>query len=322
MILRIIGILLLALVVAAVITMVVIPAMENVDRTQIEGSADWMAALYDGTIINEVILPGTHDSATKNVQLGYFSKCQALSIAEQLEAGFRYLDIRLAVDGSRMKFMHGFTTCTVGIMPWSETLYLDSVLNDCYAFLSEHPTEFVVFAVKQEHGDESVSDFETALNEEIAKNSEYWALTDTLPSVGEARGKLVLMRRYHDEAELGQSAGIALLWADQGNREDFTLNIAEEENDSFTLWVQDRFKYDEADKWSAFLTGLNAGNAGENALFLHFLSTNGNTSYGHPYRYAQELNRKLQNVQPALNGWVIVDFASPAIAEQIYSANF
>ena len=60
-------------------------------------SADWMADLDDGLRLNEIVLPGTHDSATQYVQLAFFSKCQALSIGEQLEAGYRYLDIRLGL---------------------------------------------------------------------------------------------------------------------------------------------------------------------------------------------------------------------------------
>ena len=73
--------------------MYLIPAFETVDKTPVEGSADWMSRLSDEKLISEVVLPGTHDSATQYVQLAFFSKCQALSIKEQLEAGFRYLDV-------------------------------------------------------------------------------------------------------------------------------------------------------------------------------------------------------------------------------------
>lgn len=64
----------------------------------------------DGNLkLNEINIPGTHDSATQYVKLALFSKCQCLNIKEQLDAGFRYLDIRLAVDNEKLKLVHGFT---------------------------------------------------------------------------------------------------------------------------------------------------------------------------------------------------------------------
>ena len=102
-----------------------VPALETVDRTPVEGSADWMKHLPDDMPLSKVVLPGTHDSATKNVQLAYITRCQALSIGEQLEAGFRYLDIRLGASGEQFRMMHGFTSCTTSGWPWAATLYLD-----------------------------------------------------------------------------------------------------------------------------------------------------------------------------------------------------
>ena len=81
--------------------MYVIPSVEAPKQEGVVGSDSWMESLNDSLYISEVTLPGTHDSATKNVQLAYFSKCQSLDIRGQLDAGFRYLDIRLGVDDSR-----------------------------------------------------------------------------------------------------------------------------------------------------------------------------------------------------------------------------
>ena len=131
---------LLALVPAAlllvVLGMLVLPLTEGADTTPVPGSADWMAALPDDTPLSALVIPGTHDSATQYVQLAYFSKCQALSVGEQLEAGFRYLDIRLG-DGDKgglPLLMHGFTKCKVSA--FGSALTLDNVLADCYGFLA------------------------------------------------------------------------------------------------------------------------------------------------------------------------------------------
>ena len=303
------------------LVMYIIPLTETGDRTAVEGTADWMRELPDETPLNALVLPGTHDSATRYVQLGFFSKCQGKSIGQQLEAGYRYLDIRLAVNGDGMILMHGFTKCRSGPMPWNSALTLDAVLEDCYAFLSAHPTETVVFAVKQEHGGESVKEFQTILNRYVQEKPEFWLQSDTIPALGEARGKLVLLRRYEDEAGLGAAAGIPLLWANQNGHEDTSRNTVSEPNGSYTLWVQDRYEYDAEDKWNAFLGGLAAAGTGEGDLAIHFLSTKGTAAYGHPYSFAKALNPRLMK-QEALSGWIVVDFGSAPMAKGIYENNF
>jgi len=314
----------LLLLLFAIIT--AIPLFERIDNRAVPGTASWMESLDDETLISEVVLPGTHDSCSAYVSLPFFSRCQALKIDEQLESGFRFLDIRLELDKKtgKMLLMHGFTHCRNGIMPWSGNLELESVLEQCYEFLEKHPTEFIIFSVKQEHGSESTESFERTMNAYAESRPEYWLLTDSIVSVGEARGKLVLMRRYADKLMLGKGSGISFIWADQKNRDDTGLAESSYDNGTYTLLVQDRFKYDPDDKWSAFLSTLEAAreNADENRLFVNYLSTNGNTAYGHPYKYAKPLNsRFMSDSTTGLKGWLIVDFGTSEIAEKIYSEN-
>ena len=297
------------------------PVFEKDKGETVEGSADWMASLPDDARLNELAIPGTHNSAAAFVQMAYFNKCQSKSILKQLEAGFRYLDIRLAVDGDGMKLMHGFTNCRTGAMPWASNLSLDLVLEDCYAFLDAHPTETVLFVVKQEHGDESVAQFQQVLNGYIQKSPEHWLLTDTIPSLGEARGRLVLLRRYEDEAGLGAEAGIPLLWANQNGYEDLSLNTVREDNGSCTLWVQDRYEYPTEEKWTSFTTGMQEAPTGEGNVAIHFLSTKGTAKFGHPYGFAKDLNPRLTELD-GLSGWIVVDFGSAPLAAHIYQANF
>ncbi len=175
--------------------------------------------------------------------------------------------------------------------------------------------------VKQEHGDESVSEFETMLDAYIRENESYWLLTDTIPNLGEARGKLVLLRRYEDAAGLGERAGIPFLWKDQNGSEDPNLHAVREDN-GYSLWVQDRFCYGATDKWNAFAAGMDAARSREAGdISLSFLSTKGTLAYGHPYHFAKLLNRQLLEANLALDGWIVVDFASAVLAERIYSVN-
>ncbi len=315
----------LAVAIVAAIVLTVIPLFEHADKTPVEDSDKWMIRLDNEKYISDVILPGTHDSASYHASLPFFSRCQDFDIAEQLEKGFRYLDIRLDADSGEMKLVHGFASCRKGLMPWSGSLMLDDVLEQCYAFLEKYPTEFIVFAVKQDHGEETVGGFQSLMKSYIDKNPKYWLLTDNIPTVGQARGKLVLMRRYSDAKDLKTEAGISFIWKDQDNRENTSLAEESTRNGHYNLIVLDRFKYDTDDKWNAFLMGNESaeGQSGRGSLVLNFLSTNGNTAYGHPYKYAKKLNKKLLlDNSPELSGWVIVDFGTAKIARRIYNENF
>ena len=321
-ILRLLAVL-LALLLCTVIVLSVIPLTERADSTPVNGSADWMALLPDDLPLNRIVLPGTHDSATQYVQLAFFSKCQSLDIGQQLEAGYRYLDIRLGTEeaSGRLMLVHGFTKCRTGV--FGGTLYLDRVLEQCYAFLEAHPTETVVFAAKIERGDDSVGAFEAKLNDAVTQNPDRWLLTDAIPALGDARGRLVLLRRYDDEACLGAAAGIPFRWAGQKGYGDTSPNTVSQDCGGFTLWVQDRYEYGTEDKWNAFLAGLDGAGKGDDELAVHFLSTKGTAVFGHPYRFAGALNPRLAALDAdSLNGWIVVDFASPALAGHIYAANF
>lgn len=312
----------LSIVLLFVALMYLVPAAETVDRTAVAGSSDWMAKLDDSMPLSDVVLPGTHDCATKNVQLAYITKCQALTVGEQLEAGFRYLDIRLAASGSRLKLMHGFTNCTTSGWPWAGTLYFDDVLSDAYAFLQAHPTETIVFAVKHEHGNETLEQFDALLNAYIQKNSDMWLLTDAIPTVGESRGKIVLTRHYETDKSEVPSIGIPCFWQTQNGHDDVSVHAAAHKNGKYTLIVQDRYEYDAADKWNAFTAGQDADQTGDAFLSIHFLSTKGTKTFGHPFGIAKELNEKLLHSDLRLSGWIVVDFGSAKIAERIYRTNF
>ena len=302
-----------------------VPLTEHVDKTRVSGSADWMQDLDDALLLSEITLPGTHDSATQYVGLTFFSRCQDGTIRDQLDRGYRYLDIRLGMDEEGMKLMHGFVNCKTGPMLWSPALRLETVLTQCYEFLDAHPTETVVFAVKKEHGSETAAAFAKALEAVIDENPEYWYTGNTIPTLREARGKLVLFRRYVDRSlpEDGDCYGISMAWVNQNGHNDVSQNTVEETiNGTYTLWVQDRYEYGAEDKWNAFTAGLAAAPADGENIALHFLSTKGTLPYGHAWSFAKTLNGRLAQEQPPLSGWVILDFGTAELAEQIYRTNF
>ena len=332
-VLRILLILLLAaagIVLLLAGALLILPLTEGVDRTEVPGSADWMASVDDGEALGSIVIPGTHNSGAEFTQLAFFSKCQSMSVLEQLEAGYRYLDIRLSGDpgDTSLKLTHGFTNCKPAALS-NKALLLEDVLGDCYLFLAAHPAETVLFCAKHEDGDLSIRALQTMLMGEIEKRRDSWLLSDSLPTLGEARGKIVLLRRWEDEAGLGPDAGIPFGWSDQGG----VPSVVEDAEANFPgdllLWVQDRYEYGVGDKWTAFRAGLETG-VGEGEAAVHFLSTKGELAYGHPYSFAKRLNPMLEKLsfaeiglpENASLGWIVVDFGSAALAEHIYAENF
>ncbi len=308
-----------ALALAAVL--VIAPLTETADAAGAEGSADWMRRLDDDIPLNEIVLPGTHDSAAQYCRMAFFTKCQALSIREQLQAGFRYLDLRLTMTerGDGFILAHGVYRCRNAL--FGDDLTFDEVLAACYAFLDEHPGETVLLALQQEDGVRNDRVCELILDAYVRENPRYFLATNAIPTLGQARGKLVLLRRWEDAAGLREEAGIPLRWHDQSGFENIGLNAATEDMGVYTLHVQDRWEYDTDAKWAAFLAGMR--DTADGAVSLNFLSTKGETRYGHPFEYAKELNaRLLEADDDALGGWIIVDFGSAELAERIYRLNF
>ncbi len=109
--------------------------------------SDWMADIPDTTLISRISIPGTHDSAA--LYGGAACQTQTWSIEEQLEAGIRYLDIRLSsgremideVQKDVLWLYHG--SCY-------QNQRFDQVLDTVTRFLEAQPTEFVLMRVKRE----------------------------------------------------------------------------------------------------------------------------------------------------------------------------
>lgn len=155
---------------------------------------------------------------------------------------------------------------------------------------------------------------------------DYWHLSDRVPTLGEARGRLVLMRRYDDALDLGPAAGVPMAWGEpSGGDSQWEQTVAERDFGTHTLQVQDLYELDTGEKWMVFSSFLEACEAEDtDAIRINFLSTKGSLTYGHPYWFAHALNRKLLDrpLDPGANyGWVLVDFGSPALARHVYAAN-
>lgn len=296
------------------------PLLERADSTVVDGSDDWMGRLDDATPLSEIILPGTHASVAVNTPRGFFTKCQAMTVTEQLRSGFRLLDLQLgeAAHSSGFELLYGDYPCNNAL--FGRVLTLDDILAQCCAFLNDHPSETVLLSLRLADPSLSTRQAQLLLDAYIRESPRYFLLTDRLPTLGEARGHLVILRSWEDEIGLREAAGVFFRWSDQSGNEDFILQPAREELDGCTLFVQDRSDYSADDKWDAFLGSQQNAEAG--SISLSFLSTRGDTDYGHPYEFAKDLNTRLCDYEGALHGWILVDFGSAPVAERIWRENF
>ncbi|MEW2218116.1 phosphatidylinositol-specific phospholipase C [Streptomyces sp. NPDC006990] len=161
------------------------------------GPQDWMAPLPAATPLRSLTIPGSHDSGARYG--GAWVECQDTLIGEQLAAGIRFLDVRCrAIDGV-FAIHHG---------AFYQHLMFGDVLIACRDFLARHPGETVLMRVKQEYS--SVGDEEFRRIFDVYLDEKGWRsllrLGSTPPTLGEARGKVVLL------ADNGGLPGVR--WAD------------------------------------------------------------------------------------------------------------
>ncbi|WP_167511317.1 phosphatidylinositol-specific phospholipase C domain-containing protein [Pseudobutyrivibrio xylanivorans] len=291
-------------------------------------TAEWMSNLSDDVYLSQITIPGTHNSCSRNVVLGYAMRCQKTSLTEQLENGYRYLDFRIAIDeteeGNTLKTVHKFANCHVSGSIFSDYLYFNDAIADVYKFLQEHPQETVVVNIKIEDDEHSVADVQKLLLAEIKSNKDYWYTENEIPTLGDARGRIVLATRFED-ATASETTGINMIWNEQDNTTPADIPYELYVQNGVRLWVQDRYKYSVEDKYEAVVDGLENCEADENTLFLNFVSTSGDGPVGHPYGYAKTLNSLLMEYElksETSYGTIIVDFGTADLARHIYYSNF
>ena len=316
-------------------------------------SADWMANIDGDTQISAINIPGTHDSTTQYVDTSDYSKCQGSSIAEQLQNGIRFLDIRLEADTSTgtLYCMHAAQKCYEDSGKKTR-LDLQKVLDSCYAFLDAHPTETIVMSMKKDNGTVEDSQVESYIHNYINKNSGRWWLTNGSPTLDQVRNKIVLVRRYHSGSsnDYANDKGVRIFWSDQSGS-----NVASIPWDGPTKvtqygWtqfcVQDRYEYSVSDKWDAIKKGLGSpphtsneqkkeGNdtiniTPETTYFLNFMSAapKGVLSIpSKPISNAETINANfLAYNNGSLDygkhyGWTIMDFATEELARHVFESN-
>ena len=160
----------------------------------------WMKYVDGNKYLDELSIPGTHDSSTCSVDNDTepqtsLAKCQQDYIPTQLLEGIRYFDIRLGKNDDKGDpgIDHGI--CYL-LKKDGGFMQLSDVIGYFKTFLNENPSEALIMLVSRgndEATDESVT---TAFANVMDNNSDLFYTSSHVPTLNEVRGKIVLLRRF------------------------------------------------------------------------------------------------------------------------------
>ena len=263
--------------------------------------AHWMKGLPDDTSLCELAIPGTHNTAALYEPLDGTARCQSLTISEQLKIGVRFLDLRCRHVQDEFHLYHGII---------NQKLTFAACLVELEKFLTAHPSETIIVSINETSGaKENTRSFPDTFKESI-KNKNWW-LKEKLPKLGEARGKLILLRRFKSKIALGIPA---------------TNWRSNQLHQTKQLIIQDYFSPKNADeKWKAVENAFKVKNQAK--LKLNFCSGYLKGKFGLPniLKISNPVNKKLGNYLPKVKHFdgsiVILDFVTPELANAILRLN-
>ena len=286
-------------------------ADQSADRLVARTNRTWMTVLDDNRKLSTISIPGTHDSGARFDPpfLSGTAKCQNLTLAEQLEAGIRYLDIRCRHIDNSFAIHHGAIY---------QNINFDDVRNACIDFLQNNPGETIIMSVKEEHTpDNNTQSFEATFDRYVQESSDRWYLNAEVPTLRTVRGKIVLLRRFSG------SQGIdATNWADNTT---FDINTGQA-----ALKVQDQYVVpNNDDKWNAINALLDEAVGGSSdRLYLNYTSGYKPRFFGIPdiNAVANTINPRVRSYftgrEQARFGVIVMDFAETSLSEPIIEMNF
>ncbi|KAL2109677.1 hypothetical protein VUR80DRAFT_2139 [Thermomyces stellatus] len=168
----------------------------------------WMSAIPDHVNLSSLSIPGTHDTMTYGMPDNIWLQCQKHNLSTQLRSGLRYFDIRGRLVNDTIGIYHsiGYTGYT-----------LTDVVRHMFDFLEENPSEAIIMRLKEEGkpvGEEARErnrTFEEVFNDfRLTKDTaagfkkhlfqpESPSEADFLPTLGDLRGKILLLENFPSE---------------------------------------------------------------------------------------------------------------------------
>ena len=157
----------------------------------------WMKYVDGNKYLDELSIPGTHDSGTCSVDndtepQSSQVKCQQDYIPTQLLEGIRYFDIRLG-KGDDPGIDHGIFYL---LKKDGNYLHLSDVIGYFKTFLNENPSEALIMLASRGNDEATDESITTAFAKVMADNPKLFYTSSRVPTLGEVRGKIVLLRRF------------------------------------------------------------------------------------------------------------------------------
>jgi len=257
----------------------------------------WMGALKGSLKLSQLSIPGTHDSCA--LYGGDLVECQSWTIPEQLSAGVRYLDIRCRPIENVFTIHHGQVY---------QKINFGTVMNQCIAFLKENPTECIIMSIKDEHRDKSVTQdqFSAIFEKYRSKEPNFWYTSNRIPTLDQAKGKIVLIKRYGNDAMGGIGWGSSKL-SIHDDWEVPTLFAIPAHRDGIERHLKLAADYSSGSKW--YLT-----------------HTNGSSGGAYPVAVARRTNDYVlgwvQDYGKKCLGTIVMDYPSEQMIDAIIRSNF
>ena len=185
-------------------------AYPGYDNLNSHWDKEWMSYIPDDAKLNELSIPGIHDACAVDMDystwLDHFVRTQEYYYMEQMANGVRYFDLRIGKDDGKLTMCHGSIYLNgVG----GERLRLDEVIRGMLRFLSFHESETMIIQIKCDK-DKCDQDIYKYFQDLLAEQPDKIYCGDHAPTLGEARGKLVILSRLKltkSEDEQYQNAG-------------------------------------------------------------------------------------------------------------------
>ncbi len=151
--------------------------------------SNWMSGLSDNLTMNELSIPGTHDSMAYGNHTD-FTLTQSMDLETQLKSGIRFIDLSVKNNGELNLGIH------------KDMVYLGYSLNDVIKtiseFLNRHQEEVVLVKIS-EYGDKT-GNFASEVQRTLEKSGYSQYIFDgsntNNPTLGEARGQIIILSDY------------------------------------------------------------------------------------------------------------------------------
>ena len=312
----------------------------NTAETAYSYANEWMAGIPDEALLSSINIPATHDTGTAGVVEDLvpsvsITSCQNLYYDEQLNMGARSFDIRANAtkdDASvaDVKIVHGGELWQCQEKNGND-LTLQSILNTSLGFLEKHKSETVILTVKPDAG--STIGLEHAVAEFIEKNKDKVYSGGDIPSMKEARGKIIFLRRFNltknYDSSVERAMGFNLTNWDDIKYKDYKYAYKLYDDGKNHVYIQDAYNTYGSEKWPYILetmkqtTGQDTSHPIEyNSWVFNYTSC----SQGAPLGLTQEINPRLFKdedncIDNRFLGTVMLNFIDEPMSRLIYETN-